>query len=156
MTDEQVLRTLLVQQLEGGHAHIKTMDVLNKYPADIINQKLPNVSYTPWQLLEHMRIGQYDILEFIRNPDYNSPEWPAGYWPDKDKQADTETWQSTLTSFWVDLSEAVKIALDPETDLFSPIPHAEDYTILRELLLIADHNAYHLAQMVLFSKTFVK
>jgi hypothetical protein len=101
-----------------------------------------------------MRIAQYDILEFIRNPDYKSPEWPEGYWHGDDEEATVEKWEATLTSFGVDLSEALDITRDTKKDLYAPIQHAPGYNLLRELLLIADHNAYHLGQLILFKKSF--
>lgn len=153
MKDDMLLREQIIQLLEGGNAHLKTMDVLTDYPMEIINSTLPNIGYSAWELLEHMRIAQYDILDFIRNPDYQMPKWPDDYWPSKKWDAGEADWESTKTSFWVDLSEAVKLANDPETDLFAPLKHAPDYTLLRELLLIADHNAYHLGQLVLIKKS---
>lgn len=153
MPDDKLIRDQIVQLLEGGNAHLKIMDVLNDYPTEIINKRLPNIGYSAWELFEHMRIAQYDILDFIKNPLYKMPKWPDDYWPDKKDTVSESDWESTRTSFWVDLSEAVKIAGDTGLNLFTPLEHAPDYTILRELLLIADHNAYHLGQLVLIKKS---
>jgi hypothetical protein len=121
------LREHLLYLLRGGGAHIKFDEAVKDFPAELINRKAEGVPYTPWQLLEHMRIAQWDILEFSRSASHVSPEWPEGYWPDKSIEAGDE---------------------DPATDLYAPVPHGEGQTILREALLVADHNAYHLGALV--------
>ena len=111
-----------------------------------INDRPPNVPYTPWHLVEHLRITQWDILEFTLNPDHDSPRWPEGYWPDRDAIADVGTWQASLAAFRSDLKAVEEIVLDLDIDLSSEIPHAPGYTYLREVLLVADHNAYHIGE----------
>ena len=152
MDSDQLIRKQIVYLLKGGNAHVKTEETLRAFPYQYANSVVKNVSYTAWHLIEHMRIAQYDILEFMDNPQYRSPKWPEGYWPAKDAQADENKWQKTLDLFLADLNRAVKIAEDKQLDLYAPITHAQSYTILRELLLIADHNAYHLGQLVLLRK----
>jgi hypothetical protein len=99
-------------------------------------------------LLEHMRIAQWDILEFSRNAKHVSPKWPEGYWPKTEAPADAAAWNQSLKEFRRDLEALKELVANPKTDLFAKIPWGEGQTILREALLVADHNAYHLAQIV--------
>lgn len=146
MTDERVLREQILKLLRGGNAHATFDDVVADFPMDRINDRPPHVSYSPWHLLEHIRIAQWDILEFVRNPRHVSPEWPRGYWPAPDEIADEARWQQTLRDFRADLAAVEALAEDDSIDLTAPIPHAPGYTVLRELLLVADHNAYHIGE----------
>jgi len=148
MKADKVIREELVALLRGGNAHMGFTDAVSGFPMKEINRRLPNASYTVWHLLEHMRIAQWDILEFVRNPDHVSPEFPEGYWPGPDETATASQWKKTVRGFSDDLDSFEKLVKNPETDFFSPIPHAEDYTIFREVLLAADHNAYHVAEIV--------
>lgn len=143
------LREQVVGLLKGGHAHMSFEQAVDQFPFEAVNQRPPNVSYTPWRLLEHIRIAQWDILEFIQNPDHESPPWPEGYWPHPEADADERRWQRTLEGFREDHKALVELAANPETDLSAPLPHAPDYTILRELLVVADHNAYHLGEFAI-------
>ena len=104
--------------------------------------------HTPWRLVEHIRIAQWDILEFCRNPKHVSPKFPDGYWPDGDAPPDSTAWGKSVEAFRADLQAMQDLVADPSTDLFTPIPHGDGQTILREALLVADHNAYHLGQLV--------
>ena len=124
-------------------------DAVAYFPREHMNTKPPKVPYTPWHLLEHLRITQWDILEFTRNPRHVSPAWPEGYWPAHDAQADDAAWQHTIASFRADLSALQQIATDPTVDLNAPIPHGSGQTVLRELLLAADHNAYHIGEFAI-------
>ncbi len=144
--DDGILREQLIQVLTGRNAHFTFNDAVKDFPVDKINERPPNVPYTPWHLVEHLRIAQWDILEFTVNPDHVSPKWPEGYWPDRQATADADAWQASLTAFRSDLKAIVGIVLDPEIDLSSEIPHAPGYTYLREVLLVADHNAYHIGE----------
>ena len=119
------------------------------FPMDAINTEPPDVPYTPWHLLEHMRITQWDILEFVRNPDYVSPPWPEGYWPPRTAMADEAAWKKTLSDFGADLEAIEAMVEDPATDLYTPIPHGQGQNILREALLVADHNAYHTGEFAI-------
>jgi len=107
---------------------------------------------TPWQLLEHLRIAQDDILQFIKDADHCSPEWPDGFWPGGDEVADEERWNKSVDEFFKSLDEMEKFIKDDSVDLFTPLPHAENYTIFREILVLADHNSYHLGQIMLMQK----
>lgn len=148
MNANKIIREQLVALLRGGNAHMSFDEAVSGFPLKNINRRLPNASYTVWHLLEHMRIAQWDILEFVRNPDHVSPEFPEGYWPKVDEMASTAQWKKTVKDFRSDLKAVADIVKAPGTDFFSPIPHAKDYNILREILLVADHNAYHVAELV--------
>lgn len=144
-----VMREQLLALLRGGNAHLTFEQAVADFPLEFINRRPPNVPYTPWHLLEHLRIAQWDILEFIRNPQHVSPEWPKGYWPAADEQADAARWQQTLAEFQADMQALQDLAANPATDLLAEIPHAPGYTILREILLVADHNAYHIGEFAI-------
>ncbi|HEX6383919.1 MAG TPA: DinB family protein [Anaerolineae bacterium] len=146
MDSDEKVRQQLLFLLRGGNAHMTFDEAVADFPFESINQRPPNVAYTPWHILEHMRITQWDILEFIRNPGHVSPNWPAGYWPRQDEEADTGRWQKTLDDFYADLQALQDLVAEPDTDLYAPIPHANNYTIFREILLVADHNAYHIGE----------
>ncbi len=148
MDNDQVLRQHLLNLLSGRGAHMSFDEATANFPADKMNAYPPNVSYTPWHLVEHLRIAQWDILEYIRNPDYKSPPWPEGYWPARDATTDSAGWNQTLSAFQTDLADLRAIAADPQVNLYEPIPHGYGgHTILRELLLVADHNAYHIGEL---------
>ena len=147
-TQDRALREQLLYLLEGGGAHAKFNDVLPGIAAKIRGQKDPGLPHSPWMLLEHMRMAQRDILEFCRNPKYQAPEWPAGYWPKTEAPPSPAAWNKSIQDFGKDLKAMEDLVADAKTDLFARIPWGDGQTILREALLIADHNAYHLAQVV--------
>jgi hypothetical protein len=149
MSSDKVMREQLLALLRGGNAHLGFDDAVANFPLEHINTKPPNVAYTPWHLLEHIRIAQWDILEFVRNPAHVSPSWPEGYWPAPGEQADEARWQQTINEFRADLKAIEDLVTDPNTDFFGPIPHAPGYTIFREILLVADHNAYHIGEFAI-------
>jgi len=152
MTDDKVVRQQLTSFLRGGNTHLNFKRAVSQFPLDSINRKAAHISYSPWELIEHMRICQWDILEFIRNPQYVSPPWPKGYWPNKGEFADKRKWQKTLDDFGSDLLLAEKLVNNPNINLYQPIPHAPDFNVFREIILIADHNAYHLGELVVLRK----
>jgi hypothetical protein len=148
MSDEQKLREHLLYLLGGGGAHIGFDEVVKDFPVALVNQRVEHVPYTAWQVVEHMRLAQWDILEFSRNPAHVSPKWPEGYWPAVEATADEETWNRSLAAFRADLEAMQKLVKDEATDLYAAIPQADGgQTILREALLVADHNAYHLGAL---------
>jgi hypothetical protein len=149
MESDAVLREQLLALLRGGNAHMGFDEAIAEFPLSAINTKPPSVPYSPWHLLEHMRIAQWDILEFIRNPSHESPPWPKGYWPNPHAQADELTWLETISNFQADLSDLEELVKDPGTQLSAPIPHAPDYSIFREILLVGDHNAYHIGEFAI-------
>jgi hypothetical protein len=149
MNPDKALREHLLYLLGGGGAHLKFEDAVIGLPPELRGSAPPGVLHTPWRLLEHMRIAQWDILEFCRNPKHVSPEFDEGYWPDGDAPPDDAAWDRSVKAFRSDLQEMRDLVSDPATDLFARIPHGQGQTVLREALLVADHNAYHLGQLVI-------
>ena len=156
MSDNQSLREHLLYLLSGGGAHINFETLIADFPTEIINGKVEGVPYTPWQLLEHMRLAQWDIVRFSIDADHLSPEFPKGYWPPPDAVADNHRWNDTLQAFRADLKEIERLVGDQSTDLFAEIKHGAGQTILREALLVADHNAYHLGALALLKRILHK
>ena len=152
MPDDAALRDHVVELLTASHAHVDLVSVVGRVPADAWGRKPARAPYTPWQLLEHIRLAQWDILEFSRNADHVSPDWPDGYWPPSDEPSSLEAVKTSVSQVKTDLAAMVALVRDPSTDLFARIPHGEGQTVLREALLVADHNAYHLGQLVLVLK----
>ncbi len=148
MNPDQILRQHLVALLDGHQAHLTFDDAVADFPELLINVRPTNVPYTFWHLIEHLRIAQWDILDYMRNPNYASIEWPKDYWPDPEAQADQAAWMNTIHQFHADLRAIEDIVKNPATDLSAPIPHGySGHTILREVLLVADHNAYHIGEL---------
>ncbi len=135
--------------LEVGNAHMSFDQAVENFPAAAMNTRPPNVEYTPWHLLEHIRRTQDDILDFIRNPNYVERSWPESYWPQRDEVADEATWQKTIEGFHNDRRALVEIIMNPETDLYTPLAHGEGQNILREIQVVADHNAYHIGEFAI-------
>ena len=125
-------------------------EAVANFPREHMNTKPPNVPYTPWHLLEHIRMAQWDILEFIKNPQYVSPPWPEGYWPLESIEADEVTWEKTLAAFRADLQCLLEMLSDPMVNLYVPILHGNGQNILREMLVVADHNAYHISEFATY------
>ncbi len=119
------------------------------FPKSAVNLQPPNVGYTPWHLAEHVRRTQVDILEYIRDRSYVSPEWPVEYWPKHDETTDARGFARTVDAFRADLDALVEIAADPDADLFAPIPETPGHTIYRELRTVADHTAYHTGEFAI-------
>jgi hypothetical protein len=145
---EQSLRKHLLELLEGGSAHAKFDDVIKNLPTKLRGKKPAKFPHSPWMLLEHMRLAQWDILEFSRNANHVSPEWPRGYWPKTEGPANAAAWNRSVRQFRRDLKAMQKLVANPKTDLFARIPWGDGQTVLREALLLADHNAYHLGQLL--------
>ena len=150
--DDKALREQLGKQLDGSRAHAGWRDVLADMPESLRGVKPPGAAHTPWQLLEHMRIAQWDILEFSRDAKHVSPQFPDGYWPATEAPPSAEAWEKSAKAFGRDLEELKKLVSDSRTKLFERIAHGKGQTILREALLAADHNAYHLGQLVLMRR----
>jgi hypothetical protein len=151
-TQDKSLRRHLAELLDGGQAHLELDDVLADVPFEAWGRRAPGAPYTLWQLLEHLRICQWDILEFSRNREHVSPEHPSGYWPARDGPPDETAVTASLEACRRDLQAMLDLIRDPTTDLFARIPWGDGQTILREAMLVADHNAYHLGQLVLVRK----
>ncbi len=145
---EQSLRQHLLELLEGGQAHAKFKDAVKDLPIKLRGTKPAKFPHSPWMLLEHLRLAQWDILEFSRNARHVSPDWPSGYWPKTEAPPNAAAWDKSIRQFRRDLKALQRLVANPKTDLFAKIPWGDGQTILREALLVADHNAYHLAQLV--------
>lgn len=146
------LREHLLFLLQGGDAHLGLDAAIANLPVGLRGAKLSGVPHTPWRLLEHMRLAQWDILEFSRDPQHVSPAFPEGYWPSEDEPADADAWDRSVAQFRADLQAMCDLVADPATDLFAKIAHGTGQTVLREALLVADHNAYHLGQIVMLRR----
>lgn len=147
MSDEKTVREELLALLQGGNAHMSFEEAVAEFPPDFINAKPPQTPYSFWHFVEHLRIAQWDILEFIRNPKHVSPRYPEGYRPTPDQTTDESGWRTSCQSFMADLEALQEIVRTG--DLLSPLPHASAYTICREILLAADHNAYHIGELAI-------
>ena len=150
--DDEKLREHLVKLLEGGEAHADLEHAFSELPEAQRGVKPAGAPHSAWQLLEHFRIAQWDILEFSRNPKHVSPQFPEGYWPVSEAPPNAEAWSKSVAAVERDLAAMKKLVSSPKTELFSPIAHGNGQTILREALLLADHNAYHLGQVVLLRR----
>ncbi|MFD1874171.1 DinB family protein [Hymenobacter bucti] len=142
----------LTQLLTAGNAHATFEQAIAELPPAVRNQTVPEVPYTIWHLVEHLRIAQADILEFCVNPAYVAPEWPAGYWPDKKVLVDEAGWQAALTAIRHDQQQFIDLLENPATDLFTPLPHGDGQNLFREALLIGDHAAYHVGEIILLRR----
>jgi len=149
MSRDQKLRQHLVWLLREGHAHLSFDAAIRGLPPRLRGRKPRGAAHTPWQILEHLRIAQWDILEFSANPKHASPPFPEEYWPRTQAPPSAAAWNRSARAFRADLAAMQKLVEDPQTDLFARIPHGDGQTILREALLVADHNAYHLGELVL-------
>jgi hypothetical protein len=150
--DEKVLREQLGKALDWDEAHADWKTAVAGLPAFKRGIRPPGAPHSAWEILEHARIAQWDILEYCRNPKHVSPDFPAGYWPKTPAPPDASAWDKSVKAFQKDLQEMQKLLMDPRTDLAAPIPHGSGQTILREAFLVADHNSYHLGQFVLLRK----
>ncbi len=152
MKNDKALREHVVKLLKGGDAHAGFEAVVKDFPAKLRGQKPEGAAHSPWEVLEHLRIAQWDILEFSRNPKHVSPAFPAGYWPAGAAPPDARAWDKSVSAFGADLEAMAKLVSDEATDLFARIPHGDGQTVLREALVLADHNAYHLGELVLLRR----
>jgi len=151
-TSDKSLREHVVSLLSGGNAHLSLADFVKDFPVEKCGERIEGIPYTAWQVLEHMRVAQWDILEFSRNANHVSPKWPEGYWPAQEEFGDAAKWNESVGKFRDDLQQIENLVNDPATDLLAKIPHGTGQTILREALLVADHNAYHLGVLVAISR----
>jgi hypothetical protein len=146
--NDKSLRHQLLELLKGGSAHARMEEAVAGLPAKLRGQKPDGFPHSPWMLLEHMRIGQWDILEFSRNKKHVSPDWPKDYWPRREAPPSLAAWNASIKKFHKDLKAMQDLIANPKTDLYARIPWGDVQTILREALLLADHNAYHVAQII--------
>ncbi len=148
MRSDKALRAELVKFL-STEAHMSLADAVKDFPLKDMNVRPPNVPYTFWHLLEHIRIAQWDIVDFIKNPHYEHLSWPKDYWPAKDAKATKKDWDHTLATYQRDLRAIIAIVKNPKTDLHVRIPHGDGQTILREAILIVDHTSYHVGEFAI-------
>jgi len=146
--DDAALRRDLVELLRGGGAHLTLDAALQDLPAELRGVTPPGAPHSSWQLLEHLRIAQRDILEFSRNPQHVSPEFPAGYWPATVAPPDDAAWDASVQAFRADLAAMEGLVTSPAANLLARFSHGDGQTLAREAMLLADHNAYHLGQLV--------
>jgi hypothetical protein len=147
-TDDESLREHILYLLDGGGGHARFDDVIKDLPSNLRSTKPDKFPHTAWMLLEHLRLAQRDILEFSRNGKHVSPKWPEGYWPQTEAPPSDSSWNKSVQQFRRDLTAMQQLVSNPKTNLFARIPWGDGQTILREALLVADHNAYHLGQLV--------
>jgi len=146
------LRQHLLELLKGGHAHATFDAAVKNLPVALRGKRPKGAEHSPWELLEHLRIAQADILDFTRNPNYQHLPWPEGYWPATPAPPDEKAWDKSVRAFRRDLKAMCDLVANPAADLLDKIPHGDGQTILREVLLLADHNAYHLGALVLLRR----
>ena len=149
MNLDQLSRQQLADLLRDGNAHLPFSEAVADFPIDRINDQAPNVPYSYWHLIEHLRITQRDILDYLADPDYTDPVWPRDYWPAPDATTDADGWNASIAGFETDLSQLVVLVQDPATDLTAAVPSNPDHTVLREILIVADHNAYHIGELAI-------
>jgi hypothetical protein len=147
MDRDQQLRDQLVDLLRGGHAHMPFAEAVADFPEARINTFPANVDYTFWHLIEHLRLTQADILDYLTNTAYQAPQWPQDYWPARDARATRRDWDDSVAAFQRDLDAIVAIIADANTNLLATVPSNDQHTILREALIVADHNAYHIGEL---------
>jgi hypothetical protein len=150
--NEKALRHQLAQSLGWGDAHVDWPEALAGFPPRLRGVRPEGAPHSAWELLEHVRIAQWDILEFSRNPKHVSPDIPEGYWPKTAAPPNSAAWTKSVNAFFRDRKAFQKLVLDPKTDLLARIPHGSGQTVLREILLAADHNAHHLGQFILIRR----
>ena len=152
MTQDESLRNHLVSVLKGGHSHSPIDQVIAGWPAETRGSKPGDANHSAWQLLEHLRMAQWDILGFSLSADHVSPEYPDGYWPDSEAPPSDEAWDQSVSQLGKDLEAMQSLILDRTTDLHARIPHGDGQTILREALTLASHNSYHIGQLMTLRK----
>ncbi|HKN17747.1 MAG TPA: DinB family protein [Candidatus Sulfotelmatobacter sp.] len=147
-SQDKLLREHVVYLLTGGGAHATFDDAVKSLPEKLRGVKPQGLPHSAWMLLEHLRLAQWDILEFSRNPKYKAAKWPEDYWPKKESPSSSAAWDKSIQRFRDDLKEMKELVENPKTDLFALIAWGDGQTILREALLVADHNSYHVAQLI--------
>jgi hypothetical protein len=151
-TEDHILRDHLLELLRGGSAHIDFKSAIQDFPSAHYGTLPEGTPYSAWQLLEHLRIALHDILDFSVNPKYTALAWPKDYWPESPAPPSKDAWAISLRAIEADMAEIERLAGDPHSNLYAKIPWGDGQTLLREILLVADHNAYHLGQLVMLKK----
>lgn len=148
MDDQSAIRELLIEQMTGRHAHVSFDQAIKGLQISDVGSRPEGLPHSIWELVEHIRISQNDILEFSRDPDYKSPSWPKGYWPENPEPGGKKEWEATIEAFHSDHEQMVELIKNPEKDLLMPLPHGSGQTLFREAMLIVDHNSYHIGQII--------
>jgi hypothetical protein len=144
---ESLIRQELVNFLTIEQAHMQFEEAVKDFPLAHINTRPNNLEYSFWHLLEHIRLCQWDILDYCINPNYKTMEWPREYWPVRDAKTDEAGWKKTVSDYLADRAALINIIQDPKTDLYKAIPHGYGgHTIFREILVVGSHNAYHIGE----------
>ena len=152
MSNDEALRRHVIELLKSGHAHVDFESVIKEWKPEFRGSRAVGFNHSPWQLIEHLRISQWDILEFSKSADHVSPEYPHGYWPDGEAPPDEATWDRSVEQFRRDHESMQSLVLDTSVDLFLRLPHGDGQTLLKEALTLADHNAYHIGQLMVLRK----
>lgn len=152
MSDDTVARELLARLLAWEDAHVGFDKAIRGIPVELRGKKPPKLPYSPWQMLEHLRITQHDILDFCVNPDYREMKWPGNYWPQSAAPPSTKAWTESIDQFRRDRQALQDLAADTRIDLTARIPHGSGQTYLREIILAADHAAYHIGELVVLRR----
>jgi len=152
MNSDKQLRQELINYLKKPHTHMSLRDAVKDLPENLINEKPEGVPYSFWELLEHIRISQFDMIDFIQDENFREMKWPKDYWPDKGNKADKEDWDKSIEKFEEDLKILEQIVLNPENDLMTHIKHGSGQSILREILQIIDHNSYHIGELIIMRR----
>jgi len=147
-----ILISNLIHLLKKGNAHVSLEDALKGIPFDLINKVPEGLPYSIWQIAEHIRIAQWDILEFSRNAKHVSPEWPKGYWPASSSVANKHDWEKCVSQIINDRESFIELIQNAGEELFKPFPYGNEQTLLRETLVLADHNSYHTAEIIVIRR----
>ena len=151
---DKEIRDQLVSILESGHNHMALAEATKAFPTSSINARLPRVPYTFWHLIEHIRLAQKDMLDYMTSTSYEEPAFPEGYWPGKSARATSAQWRRSLEQFHADLKAVIALVRDPTRDLFATVPNsAGKHTFFRCFLVTADHNAYHIGELAIGRQT---
>jgi hypothetical protein len=150
--DDRILRDQLLEFLRGGSAHIDFKSAVKDFPPELYGKLSDGVPYSAWQLLEHLRITLHDILDFCVNPKYIALDWPKDYWPEAAAPGSGEDWDTSIRAIEADMAKFEKLAGEPDSNLYAQIPWGDGQILLQEILLVGDHNSYHLGQFVMLKK----
>lgn len=150
--ERKIIVSELIKLIETGNAHVSLDETVSEIPTDLRTVIPENLPYSIWQLLEHIRITQWDIVEFCISPNHKSPKWPDEYWPEKTDSVDDKKWEETLAQIKSDRKRFFDLLNNEDTNLYSPLPHGDGQNIFREALLIADHTSYHLGEVLVLRR----
>jgi hypothetical protein len=147
--EDEPYREQLIRLLEGTGAHMPFEAALADFPEAAMNAFPPNVPYTPWQLIEHIRLTQRDMIDYVTNPDYSAGIWPVDFWPERRATATPEQWETSVEGFLADRATLISMVADPTRDVLAPIPRTPGHTLARGARIIGDHNAYHVGEFAI-------